>query len=119
MVCTCGKAYSVILERRQYYRKKVDLSGKYIYHPPVGPLVQGLMTVIDISRKGLKMRFRQPPAIKIGAILEVTFHLDDKNASQIKKEAEVKKISKDQIHAEFRTLDASDPSDKALGFYLF
>ncbi len=117
--CTCGNSYSVILERRKYYRKETGFPGIYVYRPAGGQPLKGNMTVVDISRGGLKMKLPTQPKIKVGSVFEVEFHLDDKQRSLIRKELIVRNVVDQFICAEFSSIDPSDPSDKALGFYLF
>lgn len=116
--CGCGHSYSAVLERRQTYRKKTSLRGKYKVHPREGLLWEG-MTVVDVSRGGLNMSVKQMPHVKVGDVIVVEFHLDDKKHSLIKKEIIVRRLAEGYIHGEFSSIDPSDPSDKALGFYLF
>ncbi len=119
IACSCGKPYSVLLERRRTFRKDVDLPGKYLYRPQGGMSQKGVMTVVDISRVGMKMKFRQLPKIQAGAEIEVEFALDDKQCSVIRKQVVVRGIKGLFIHGEFCSPDGSDSGDKALGFYLF
>jgi c-di-GMP-binding flagellar brake protein YcgR len=108
-----------MLERRRYYRKKTNLPGAYVYSPAGGQQQKGSMTVTDISRAGVKFKVMVLPKFEIGATFYVEFHLDDKQQTLIKKEATAKMIADRLIGAEFCSIDPSDPSDKALGFYLF
>ena len=116
--CSCGKPYAVVLERRRTFRKDVDLPGKYLYRPQGGMSQKGLMTVVDISRVGMRMKFRQLPKIQAGAEIEVEFALDDKQCSVIRKQVIVRGINAPFIHGEFCSFDAYESGDKALGFYL-
>jgi c-di-GMP-binding flagellar brake protein YcgR len=117
--CTCGNSYSVMLERRRSYRKETNLPGNYACRDSSGELEKGAMTVINISRGGVKFKTKVPPKFKVGATFDVTFQLDDKQKSIIRKEVVAANINDRFVGVEFCSVDPSDPSDKALGFYLF
>ncbi len=117
--CTCGNSYSVMLERRRYYRKATQLQGNYVYSLSSGQQQKGSMTVMDISRGGVKLKFAVLPKIKVGDTFNVEFRLDDKQQSLIRKQVIARNIIDPFIGVEFSSADSSDPSDKALGFYLF
>ncbi len=117
--CPCGHTYPIILERRRHYRKPVNLAGTYLFPAPGGLAQKKMLTVINVSRSGLKIKISEKPDFNIGDELLVEFHLDDNKRSLIKKETIVRSISDLHIGLEFCTLDGSDPGDKALGFYLF
>lgn len=115
--CNCGSSYSVVLERRRHYRKDVNFAGEFVLRFSGGQHQKGTMTVVDISRGGIKMKFMALPRVKIGSKFNVAFHLDDKQQTLIRKEVVVRNIIEHCISAEFSTIDSSNPGDKALGFY--
>ncbi len=115
--CSCGHSYRVVLERRKHFRKGVNFSGTYTKVLPDYREDKGGMTVKDLSRAGVKIKLNVKKDFKIGDILSVEFSLDDKQRSLIKKEAVVKIISNSYLGLEFNSIDSSDPSDKAIGFY--
>jgi hypothetical protein len=117
--CSCGHSYPVVLERRRHYRRVVNLAGTYMLLVPDGPVEKKVMRVKDLSRSGLKIRLASKPDFGRGAKLLVEFRLDDSQRSLIKKEAIVRKISDQNIGLQFSSMDAGDPGDTALGFYLF
>jgi len=117
--CTCGSSYSVMLERRRYYRKETNLPGTYVYSSAGGQQQKGPMTVTEISRGGVRLKVMVLPKFEVGATFYVEFHLDDKQQSLIKKEVTARMLADRFVGAEFCSIDPSDPSDKALGFYLF
>ena len=117
--CPCGHSYKVILERRKYYRKDVNFSGSYTHVLPDYREDKGGMTVKDLSNSGVKIKLNVKKDFKIGDILSVEFSLNDKQRSLIKKDAVIKKISNSYLGLEFNSIDSSDPSDKAIGFYMF
>ena len=115
----CGQPYRVEIERRAQYRKTVDLPGTYTQLADGRPADKGYMKVIDLSRSGLKIRLNDNISLAVGERLIIEFHLDDANRSKIRKEVEVKKIFGQELGLAFTSVHASDPSDKALGFYMF
>ena len=115
----CGHRYRVTIERRGQYRKVVNLPGTYTLMVDGRPADKGYVKVIDLSRSGLKIQLNDNPAFTVGDRLMIEFHLDDANRSLIRKEVEVKKIFGHELGVAFTSVHASDPSDKALGFYMF
>lgn len=77
------------------------------------------MTVMDVSRAGLRIKVDVMPNFKIGTTFTVEFRLDDKSKTLIRKDVIVRNMSDYSICAEFCSIGLSDPYDKALGFYLF
>ena len=114
--CPCGHAYTSILEKRKQYRKETHLSGTYIHFLDGRPANRGLMTVKDISAKGMKLKLNVELICGVDDQLDVEFHLDDRNRTLIKKRVIVKNLSGLYIGVEFGPTEALD---KALGFYLF
>jgi len=117
--CSCGNKFSVTLERRKYYRKETKFPGKFIFSPLAGADQAGQMTVLDISKGGLKLKIASSPRFKKEDILEVEFKLDNKNNTLIKKQVQVKNISGNIVNVEFCAYDTNDAGDKAIGFYLY
>jgi hypothetical protein len=115
----CGHKYRTVLERRQQYRKRVNFPGSYTQLRNNRPIDKGEMVVVDLSRGGLKLRAIQLGSFAVGDKLIVKFRLDDANQSPINKEVEIKKIFNDGLGVEFTSVHTSDPSDRALGFYMF
>jgi PilZ domain-containing protein len=117
--CPCGHSYRVVLERRKHYRKDVNFPGTYTYVLPDYREDKGGITVKDLSRSGVKIKLNVKKDFKIGDSLSLEFNINDKQRSLIKKEAVIKKISDLYLGVEFISIDSSDPSDKAIGFYMF
>ena len=122
--CPCGHVYNAILEKRKHYRKETDLPGIYItiisslgadFVEEVG---RGTLRVTDISRSGLQLTLKMKRSFSIGDKIAVEFKLDDKQNTPIKKEVIIRSMERLVIGVEFCSVDPSDPSDKALGFYL-
>ena len=117
--CPCGHTYRVVLERRKHFRKHVNFPGTYTHVLPDYREDKGGITVKDLSRSGIKIKINVEKDFKIGDILLVEFQLNDKQRSLIKKDAAIKKISNSYLGLEFNSIDSSDPSDKAIGFFMF
>jgi len=90
--CACGTSYSVTLERRRHYRKVTKFSGKFTFTSLFGEDQKGTMTVLDISKGGVKFKMLSTPVFKKDDILEVEFNLDNKNRTLIKKQVYVRNI---------------------------
>ena len=115
----CGHKYRAIIERRQQYRKAVNLPGTYIHLVNGRMRGKGYMTVVDLSRTGLKIKLNNKEGFAIGDRMLLEFNLDNASHSLIKKEVEIKKIDKAELGVAFLSMHPSNPSDKALGFYMF
>ena len=113
--CNCGHHFDVSLEKRRQYRKSTDLPGRYYYRLPNGEMDKGSMRVVDISSTGLKIKFNVSRNLKIGEILKVEFHLDDKRRTPMTKQVTVRNVHKNLVGTSF---DPSDLDDPNLGFYL-
>jgi len=116
--CSCENLYSVILERRKFFRKETNFPGKFSFCPLLGRSQKSLMTVLDISRGGLKFKMTSVPLFKKGDIIEVEFNLDNSNKTLIKKQVFVRNIKDNFVNVEFCAFDTNHSEDKALGFYL-
>ena len=117
--CPCGNSFSVTLERRKHYRKETKFSGKFIFSSLFGDDQKGPMTVLDISKGGLKFKTLSKPIFQKDDIIEVEFNLDNKNRTLIQKQVVVRNIKDNFVNAEFCSFDPNDSGDKALGFYLY
>ena len=117
--CSCGDSFPVLLERREFYRKDTSLKGTFIYSPKTGPKQKGSMTVLDISRGGIKLKTGASTAAKIGDSLEVEFNLDNQKKSLVKKLVMIRNVKGCIINAQFSFFDSNTTGDKDIGFYLF
>jgi hypothetical protein len=116
--CACGYVYNVLLERRNRYRKIVDVPGTYTHFISGREGSKGSMTVKEITRAGLGFKLDGDETEKFnrGDRLAVEFHLDDESRSLIRKEAIIRIIRGAYIGAEFSSVDLYD---RALGIYMF
>ncbi len=113
--CSCGHQFKVTLEKRRQYRKGTDLPGMYYQRLSNGEVDKGIMRVMDISSKGLKLKLNVERNFEIGTPLRVEFHLDDKRRTFIEKEVVVRNVKKNLVGTSFAPTEGDDPS---LGFYL-
>jgi len=109
--CPCGYAYSVILERRKNFRKKVAFPGTY--RTRTGDR-SGEMIVTDLSRSGVKIELSSDTGVQVGDTLLLEFNLDDASQSKISREVVVRSIDARRAGVEFLSEDHYD----RLGSYL-
>ena len=114
--CSCGHTYTVLLERRRFYRKEARLSGSYLFGPRQ---IRAPMMVKDLSRTGLRFEMKIKRELKIGDKITVEFQLNDANKTLVKKESVIRSIVDPYVGVEFCAPDATDASTQALAFYLF
>lgn len=114
--CGCGHSYSVLIERRKYFRKEVNLTGGFIYgeNKGVSPMI-----IRDMSRTGLRIEIGNPEGIKLDDKLFVEFNLDDKQQTLIREEVVVKSIDGGILHVEFTSIEPGSHFDSAIRFYMF
>ncbi len=116
--CPCGHQYPVTLERRQFFRKAVNLSGSFFQTVNGRHVDGGTMAVVDLSRTGMRLRLNEKRPLRIGDTLLVEFHLDDRQHSLIRRESVVRRIDGSDLGAEFIAAAATDANSRAIGFYL-
>jgi len=93
VTCNCGYSWKTILERRRYFRKNDNFSGTYKHKLPDSEDSTGIMTVVDISRKGLKLKLDDTDdCFKKGDCLEVSFPLGKDAKTLIKRIVIVKTV---------------------------
>jgi len=118
--CACGHSHTVLLERRKFYRKDVDIPGTYTVK---GNSVAKAMTVKDLSRSGLKFELHEKEDLKVGDRISVAFRLDNPQKTLIEKDVEIRTISDLNVGTEFCSRDSKNPIDKAydiaIGYYTF
>jgi hypothetical protein len=111
--CSTGNTNVIYLERRKFFRKKVSLPGHIRDHKR-----RFSVTILNLSRTGLKIKVRSAQTFQPGQKLVVTFTLDDAKASIIEKEIVVRAARPDILKCEFTSAQAFESCDKAIGFYL-
>jgi hypothetical protein len=99
--CTCGNIFSADIELRERSRKQLDIPGTYkiIGQEEAGAeaLPGDSCRVIDLSRTGLAFLKNAGERIEPGAIVQVSFHLDDAEASEIVQVCEVRHVKENFI----------------------
>ena len=140
--CKCGHSYRAVLDKRDKLRKKTNLSGTYENLTPGKEEQKGQMTVLDVSRSGLKtkiskMRLKlkdQDLSIRkagkdafahklqtssqdllVGDLLVVEFQLDNQKRSMVRKEVFIRWRDLPYIGVEFSTTPKYDAD---LGYYM-
>ncbi len=114
--CACGHAYSVLIERRKYFRKEVNLTGGFVYGENKGIVP---MVIRDMSRTGLRIEIGDPDGVNLGDMLFAEFNLDDKPNTLIREEVVVKSIDDGILHLEFTSLEPGSHFDNAIRLYMF
>jgi len=104
----------VTLERRKFYRKKVNLPGTFTDQRGK----KSEMVISDLSRTGLKFKLHYPWPLKPEERITVEFHLDNTSKILIIKDSQVRKIDDLLISVEFLSINSYSEADKAIGFYL-
>jgi hypothetical protein len=112
--CRCETVFRVHLDFRRFYRKETDLPGIYRTLKPAGH-GSGTIRIKDISQGGLGFSVDGVNTIDIGHQLLVTFELDDKRRTALRKEVIVQSVSGNLVGCRF---SANQPYEKELGFYL-
>lgn len=85
--CKCQNSFSVLLERRRSIRKKVNFKGYLLDKQQKIPI-----TVIDISKHGMKIKILEKLLLKKGQKIRIEFNLDDPKKSIVSKTVQINKI---------------------------
>ncbi len=112
VTCACGHDFSVTLERRLQIRKEANLNGYLMFKDKKYEL-----KILDISRKGLKIRTKRILEIQAGEKLIIYFTLDDPGESRVEKEVIVRKANGTDIGVEFISHDHYDKFGPYLLFH--
>ncbi len=112
--CPCDNVFRVHLDFRQFYRKPTDLPGMYKTLKPAGH-GGGVILIKNISQGGLGFTVSGVNTIEVGHRLQVSFQLDDKKQTSLKKEVVVQSVSGDFIGCRFTS---GQIYEKEIGFYL-
>ncbi len=104
----------ITIERRRFFRKKVDLPGELF-----GENKQKYpIRVLDLSRTGIRTKVLKTHDFRIAQKLLVEFTLDDAKSNVVKKLIVIRNIDGKMVAGEFTETDEYNKSDKAIGFYL-
>jgi c-di-GMP-binding flagellar brake protein YcgR len=113
--CLCGNSFNAKLERRKQYRKSTNLPGTYEIFSKAKNNNNGLLTIEDLSRTGMKLKIFNTKNISVGDILMVQFCLDDALRSLLNKMVIVKHRHHQCLGTEFAP---TETLCKTLSFYL-
>jgi hypothetical protein len=108
--CACGSSYDLLLERRRFLRKDVNLPG--VYYILGEDKVKGSMTVKNLSRAGLRLELKDEKHLKIGDKLLIGFCLDNNSKTVVKKKVVVRNMFGAYVGAEFCAGKAGSAFDK-------
>ena len=112
--CDKSNINIINIERRKFYRKKVNLTGSLL----AANGKRHSIRVLDLSRTGIRTMTLAPHTFKIDQELTVEFMLDDEKNTAVKKQLIVKKTNDKVVDGEFIETDNFDKNDKVIGFYL-
>lgn len=109
--CKCGNTFVVTFDKRQYYRKPLDISGECIVE---ANSTEGIpIRMVDISVVGVQFQKLGGPAFHLDQKLKVAFRLTEK---LVNLDVCVRSIRGDNIGAQIVSIDTN--SKKIIGFYL-
>ncbi|MCP3874362.1 MAG: hypothetical protein GY699_14560 [Desulfobacteraceae bacterium] len=114
--CPCGHKFSLLIERRQYIRKSVNLKGVLICNRHKYKILVLDILIMDISRYGLKIKLIDKLNIEKGQKVVIEFQLNDKLKSNVTKEAIIKNVIFPSIGVEFLSFDHYDKFGKYILF---
>jgi hypothetical protein len=112
--CLCKQIFKVFLEFRKKVRKKRFLRGTYINHSQKSS--RSDIVILDISVIGLAFSSLDDPTFKMGDDLSVEFTLDNKQRTDISRDAVVRNVLHKRAGCEFKFSDGGFYGP--LGFYL-
>jgi hypothetical protein len=112
--CHCGARFCLSLDYRRHYRKLISLPGTYAVTTP-GKIGGGVIHIRNISRGGLGFTVSGLHHMEKDLTLILEFHLNDKNQTKLRKEAQIRSVKGNYIGCQF---PENDVVEKALGFYL-
>lgn len=101
--CGCGHRFRIVFDTRNFYRKGLQLPGKYTKLPSDD---LELLTVEDLSYTGVKFTTRFSHNIEVDDVLTIDFILDNRKRSRIVKTVRVMYVMGKVIGAEFRDRQA-------------
>lgn len=109
--CGCGNTFIVTFEKRQHYRKDIDIRGVCYANPD--SIESEPIRIMDISISGVQFKKLSDTTFQPNQQLRVTFLLEGQNVNLV---VYVRRISGENVGAEIIGMD--NHSRKILGFYL-
>jgi hypothetical protein len=113
--CSCQNSFQVQLEKREYYRKDVKLTGTFERILPEDT-IKGKLIIEDLSYTGIGCRSVTKHYLEINDVVSLDFALDDVHNSQITENGIVRTVRDRYLGIEFQEL--SQHNRKLIGFYL-
>lgn len=127
--CTCRHVFTIAIDFRRHYRKKIMLDGTYLnlegYYKKVsagkqsvhkkGKQIRINCHITDLSCEGVQLRAFPPHKIEVGNRLLLHFSLDNKKETDIEKTCRVRTVRENIIGGEF---DSPITDNKDVGYYL-
>jgi len=110
--CKCGEVFRFTLDFRKYYRKNVQLTGKYFVK---GKDETEEILIEDISKTGIKFATLKPHNFFRGDLVELKITLDTPKKMEVRTRVKILWIIDRTVGAQF-----IDPKllEKDLGLYL-
>jgi hypothetical protein len=118
-VCACGHFFHVFVNARSHHRKPCQLRGEYRLTQQ-GRQIEGLCTVLDISKAGARVEANHLTNIEVGALLQLIVTLDDASHSRILLSGRIRWVTTQpkrvMMGIQFEHLEPH--SQQTLGFYV-
>lgn len=93
--CPCGHSEKSLLERRKSQRKEITLPGIYSRLYAGEEIERDRMVVTELSCSGMRFRTHVETGFNVGEKLQVSFYLNDRVKSLVKKRAVVSNVKGD------------------------
>lgn len=97
--CSCNSAIPISVDFRKYHRKDTNLDG--VYTNLANEKEKGKIRVMNLSMNGIGFTLQKQEAFSVGDQLELRFHLDDDNQSEIKVTGIIRHITGHNAGCEF------------------
>lgn len=112
--CRCQEVFHVNLNFRKYHRKQISLPGTYAILKPAGS-GGGVSHIRNISKGGLGFTVSGKNPLQQDQLIEVEFHLNDRQMTKVKKQALVRSVNGNFIGCQF---NPKEELGKELGFFI-
>jgi len=118
--CSCGHSFVIHLETRTFYRKNTHLPGEYTKTSGerVHRREQGLMTVEDLSRTGLRLRMTTQHTLRVHDIIEVRFTLDNAQHFAVCKQVRIVRVDGSCVGAAWLDSEVFNETNRRVSTYL-
>ena len=113
--CKCGNSWSVVLEKRRFYRHNIRLPGTFVYKGSGRGILSGSMQVVDLSKRGMKIKLYEKLDFRVNDYLEVEFRLDNKPKTLVKRTLKIINVDDYHVGLAYPEHKHEDPD---VGFYL-